>query len=632
MQGFDYEVGSKLANAPWLGVYAGGFYYDNKYSNDEKGHRLRSTMQFTPRFSMEMGYTKSNLTSGNLYGKVLYQLADNFGPSLSGSSQRQSKQSSDISYKLLQKVQRDNDIKTETFTKFVSYTGGISVSAINSNNSQPIQGVQVQAYQNGSAVGATALTDANGIAIISGLNVGVYTVRASYFSYTSDSAAVTVQTDQMANAVVPLSILSGNILVNVFDANAQVVSGATVIAHVANSGYAKAEGTMFDRIFGVKTVFAAIAEFTLRGTTDSQGKAHFNNLPPGNYSFTVVANTQTMQSISANIPITGGNAAVDVALPSSGIQDNNGSAAITVNNGSTVLVDATVSVTVAGTVRTATTNASGIAIFSDLPVGGYTFTASSINYTNNTGNVTIASGVTAAKTISLSLRTNTITASAGAGGSISPSGATAVNYNGSQTYTITPSAGYSIASVTVDGTVLGTTPSTYTFSNVTTTHTISVAFVLQTNAITASAGTGGSISPSGATAVNYNGSQTYSITPNAGYSIASVTVDGTVLGTTPSTYTFSNVTANHTIGVTFAQQQQQTFTITASVTGGPSIFMMPSLGPTTVNINDSLTYSMIPNLPVIVMDVLVDGVSQGIIYSYTFSNVTSNHTIVVVTD
>ncbi|GAB7027328.1 malectin domain-containing carbohydrate-binding protein [Geotalea toluenoxydans] len=68
--------------------------------------------------------------------------------------------------------------------------------------------------------------------------------------------------------------------------------------------------------------------------------------------------------------------------------------------------------------------------------------------------------------------------------------------------------------------------------------------------ITASAGTGGTISPAGTTTVTGGSSQTYTIIPGSGYKISAVTVDGTSVGAV-STYTFSNVTANHTIAAAF---------------------------------------------------------------------------------
>lgn len=76
------------------------------------------------------------------------------------------------------------------------------------------------------------------------------------------------------------------------------------------------------------------------------------------------------------------------------------------------------------------------------------------------------------------------------------------------------------------------------------------AYIPTTYTITASATSGGSISPSGATIVAAGGSQTFTITPNSNYSIASVTVDGVNQGAIAS-YTFSSVADTHTIEAAF---------------------------------------------------------------------------------
>ena len=68
-----------------------------------------------------------------------------------------------------------------------------------------------------------------------------------------------------------------------------------------------------------------------------------------------------------------------------------------------------------------------------------------------------------------------ITATAGSNGAIIPSGSVAVNRGADQTFTITPSNGYVVASLTVDGVPAGFWPS-YTFTAVTTDHTIAVTF------------------------------------------------------------------------------------------------------------------------------------------------------------
>src|SRR3990172_9045428 len=167
--------------------------------------------------------------------------------------------------------------------------------------------------------------------------------------------------------------------------------------------------------------------------------------------------------------------------------------------------------------------------------------------------------VTADHTISVTFKTPVITASAGANGSISPSGAVSVPLFGSQTFNMAPDMGYQVADVLVDGVSVGAVYS-YTFNNVTADHTISASFAINTFTITGSAGTGGSISPSGTVTVNSGASQTFSITPNAGYQIADVLVDGSSVGAV-SSYTFTNVTTNHSVSATFTQLSSITVTV-----------------------------------------------------------------------
>ena len=68
--------------------------------------------------------------------------------------------------------------------------------------------------------------------------------------------------------------------------------------------------------------------------------------------------------------------------------------------------------------------------------------------------------------------------------------------------------------------------------------------------IKASAGVNGTISPAGWCSVVENGSQTFTFTPDKGYTVAKVLVDGKSVGAVKS-YTFKNVTKDHTIEVIF---------------------------------------------------------------------------------
>ena len=68
--------------------------------------------------------------------------------------------------------------------------------------------------------------------------------------------------------------------------------------------------------------------------------------------------------------------------------------------------------------------------------------------------------------------------------------------------------------------------------------------------IRAISGLNGSISPSGWTSVRHGWEQTFAITPDKGYAVAKVLVDGKSVGSVKS-YTFKNVTKDHTIEVVF---------------------------------------------------------------------------------
>ena len=75
-------------------------------------------------------------------------------------------------------------------------------------------------------------------------------------------------------------------------------------------------------------------------------------------------------------------------------------------------------------------------------------------------------------------------------------------------------------------------------------------YAINTYAITVTQGANGVIAPA-TTSVNYGGSQVFTVTPSAGYFIASLTVDGSAV-TVAASYTFTNVVATHTITATYA--------------------------------------------------------------------------------
>jgi hypothetical protein len=92
-------------------------------------------------------------------------------------------------------------------------------------------------------------------------------------------------------------------------------------------------------------------------------------------------------------------------------------------------------------------------------------------------------------------------------------------------------------------------------------------------AITASAGPGGSISPAGPVPVVEGASQAFSIQPAAGNHVLEVRLDGAPAGSDTS-YTFTNVTADHTIAASFSADL---FTLTTSAAAGGAVTRAPDL-------------------------------------------------------
>jgi hypothetical protein len=109
----------------------------------------------------------------------------------------------------------------------------------------------------------------------------------------------------------------------------------------------------------------------------------------------------------------------------------------------------------------------------------------------------------------------------------------------------------------------------YSISNL----TMSVAPV--TFAITANAGANGTISPSGVTNVDYGSNVNYTMTPNSGYKVADVEVDGSSVGAVTN-YGFTSVIASHVISATFASATPASTNLSYSINNGQLILNWPN--------------------------------------------------------
>jgi subtilisin family serine protease len=100
-----------------------------------------------------------------------------------------------------------------------------------------------------------------------------------------------------------------------------------------------------------------------------------------------------------------------------------------------------------------------------------------------------------------------------------------------------------------------------------------IDFTIDRWTITASAGPGGSIAPVGVVPVVEGASQAFSIQPAGGNHVLDVLVDGASVGS-DTTYTFTGVTANHTIAASFSADL---FTLTATAGAGGAVTRLPDL-------------------------------------------------------
>lgn len=257
-----------------------------------------------------------------------------------------------------------------------------------------------------------------------------------------------------------------------------------------------------------------------------------------------------------------------------------------------------------------------------------------------------------------------------AGGMVSPTAVQAA-LGTSQTFTFIPLQGYKLVEVIVNGgapiPASSLADGTYTLTDIRSDYTIVGNFERaessnpETNHYTVfvQAGKGGSISPDRAVSVPAGGSQTFTIIPDAGYKVKSLTIitfsndnaptnpddpdnpsDPNRLEThvenfSGSNYTLFNITANKTFRVDFEPLKDgetttpvNTFDITATASANGSV---SPAGTTKVAAGAMSFYSFIPTAGHKLSYVVVDGINipAAMITNnqYIFSNVLENHTI-----
>ena len=128
-----------------------------------------------------------------------------------------------------------------------------------------------------------------------------------------------------------------------------------------------------------------------------------------------------------------------------------------------------------------------------------------------------------------------------------------VNSGDNKTINYSPDSGYILKSIKVDGqdVSISTYANSYTFTNITERHRISVVYAKPT--ITTNV-TNGTITPTSEVEIGTNKTISYSPTDSS-YVLDSIEVDGVAVSTSTyaNSYTFTNVTGHHTITVVYRQ-------------------------------------------------------------------------------
>ncbi len=144
--------------------------------------------------------------------------------------------------------------------------------------------------------------------------------------------------------------------------------------------------------------------------------------------------------------------------------------------------------------------------------------------------------------------------------------------------------------------------------------------------LTATAGENGTISDEGDVSVKAGRSHTFTLTPDEGYVVHNVAIDGVDIDQVTE-YTFSNVRGNHTIDVNFAPPSNSIWTVVGNA--GTIEPAGNTKGEVLVTPGQDHTFTMVPNLGFTVAEVIVDGVSLGAMDSYTFVDVNEDHILKV---
>ena len=433
----------------------------------------------------------------------------------------------------------------------------------------------------------------------------------------------------------------------------------------------------------VSVEFEAIppTTYTLSITASGNGSASFNNTTIRSKTSTFTVNEGTSATISFS-PDAGyriksvkvNNSAVSVSNNQYTISSINANTSVSVEFEAIPPTTYTLSITASGngsasynntTIRsktsTFTVNEGASAAITFSPDTGYRIKSVKVNNSavSVSNNQYTISSINANTSVSVEFEaipptTYTLSITASGNGSASYNNTTIrsktstfiVNEGTSATIAFSPDAGYRIKSVKVNNSTVSVSNNQYTVSSIKSNTTVSVEFeaippTTYTLSITAS-GNGWALYNNMATrsttstyTVNEGSSATITFSPDTGYRIKVVKVNGSTVSVSDNKYTVSNIKANTTVSVEFEAIPITTYTLSITVSGNGSASynnttIRSNTSTFTVNEGTSATISFSPDAGYRIKSVKINNWMVSISDSqYIISNIKANMSVSV---
>ncbi|MFA6105854.1 MAG: inverse autotransporter beta domain-containing protein [Patescibacteria group bacterium] len=385
MNGFDASLITNMSfvSAPWLklGVVGSNYLATQAMlgiaNPNVSNIAAVASLQIFPQLSINAAYNMQNTGANNAtIGFAFNLLAPPVPAMLCGNEIINDNASNDISYKMLQQVQRNNTIQTERYT--LSRVGDVNITVM--AGTTPVSDALVTIYDNNNVQVAQSSSGVSGVYnfghLIAGTNYQATVTKQPY-----DNAAANFTVAVGKTTAVTINLETTAVAITVVYTNQAPVANQTV------------------------TLTNSSGNAILTAVTNTSGVANFYQVTPGTYNISAVINGAAYGGLKTNFAVVKGLTQTELIIGPQQPGAGNANITLTDNNdnpisGVTVQIYSGIDQS-----QTAISNGSGIAAFTNLPLGSYIFSAVSSGLVRYSNSVAISNGTTTTSAISFSTST-----------------------------------------------------------------------------------------------------------------------------------------------------------------------------------------------------------------------------------